>query len=139
MPVRIFYSELKDTPVPLVVDMYQKTIIESLQGDSKMDYLDMISPLEYDFKATDSKEKCIFDNWRDIKNELYFTKGYHEIFKDKQISGLWVAYEALNQIFIKYPGPDFHAPYLHVFHYNKKKFWIVQEVNHIIFATPNEY
>ena len=139
MPVRVLYNEMKDAPAPLVVDMYIKTIVPSIAEESKQQYLDMISPLKFDYKAADTEEKCMFTAWRDIKNELYFTKGYNNIFKDNQIAGLWVAYEALSQIFEKYPGPDFRAGYMQVFRYNRKKFWVTAEAGHVVFSIPEEY
>lgn len=138
MPVRAIY-EIKDAPVPLMTDMYMKTIVPSIAEESKQAYLKMIEPLKYDYKATDTEDKCMFDDWLDVKNELYFTKGYNNIFEENQIAGLWVAYEALNQIFERYPAPDFHAGYLQVFYYNKKRFWITAEAGHVVFSIPEEY
>jgi hypothetical protein len=139
MSVRILYNDMKDAPVPLVADMYIKSIVASLDETSKQEYLDMIEPLKYDYKVTDTPDKCLFDDWRDIKNELYFTKGYNNIFKENQIAGLWVAYEALYRIFSKYPGPEFHAAYMQVFVYKRKKFWVTAEAGHVVFSTPDEY
>jgi hypothetical protein len=139
MPVTVLYQEMKDQPVPLVADMYKNTIVPCIKDESYQAYQDMVLPLKYKYEATDTEEKSPFEDWRDVKNELYFTKGYTQIFKDNPIAGLWVAYEALSQIFEKYPGPNFHASYMQVFMYKRKKFWVTEEAGHVVFSTPNEY
>ena len=83
----------------------------------------MITPLKYKPEAT---EDDILESWRDVKNNLFFTKGYTDIFKDNMIDGLWIAYTSFTKIFEKYPGPDFLAPYMQVFTYKRKKFWIMR-------------
>jgi hypothetical protein len=55
------------------------------------------------------------------------------------IDGLWIAYFSFTKIFEKYPGPDFIAPYMHVFTYGRRKFWITKEADRVIFSTPDEY
>ncbi len=137
MPVRILYNDMKDTPVPLIADKYIKTIVPSIV--EKDSYLEMIKPLRYDYKKTNTEEKCIFDKWINVENNLCFTKGYNQIFKENQIVGLWIAYESLVRIFEKYPGPDFYAGYMQCFSYKRKKFWVTAENNHIVFSTPSEY
>lgn len=137
MPVRILYNDMKDTPAPLIADMHIKTIVPNIV--EKNLYLKMIEPLKYLFTKTDTEEKCIFDKWRDVNNDLYFTNGYNQIFKENQIAGLWIAYESLARIFEKYPGPDFYAGYMQCFSYNDTEFWVTAENGHIIFSTPSEY
>lgn len=134
--VRILYEEMKDQPVPLVADFFLKTIVPSIEEKSLQTYQNLITPLKYKPEAT---ENDIPESWRNVKNNLFFTKGYTEIFKDNMIDGLWIAYISFTKIFEKYPGPDFLAPYMHVFTYKRKKFWITNEVDRVIFSTPDEY
>lgn len=134
--VRILYEEMKGQPIPLVADLFLKTIIPSIEEESLQAYQDMITPLKYKPEAT---EDDILESWRDVKNNLFFTKGYTDIFKDNMIDGLWIAYTSFTKIFEKYPGPDFLAPYMQVFTYKRKKFWIIKEADHVIFITPDEY
>lgn len=138
MPVRVLYKEMKSVPVPLIADMYVKTIVPSLDNSSLTAYQEMIAPLKYRQELTDTEEKSPFIKWRDVPADLYFTKGYTNIFKDP-ISGLWIAYEALSMIIEKSPGPMFRASYMQVFTYKRKKFWVTAETGHIVFSTPNEY
>lgn len=137
--VRILYKEMKSEPVPLIADMYKNVIVPSIDEFSLDTYQEMVTPLKYKFELTDTEEKSPFIEWRDVPADLYFTKGYTDIFKEKPITGLWVAYEALSRIFEMYPGPQFRASYMHVFTYKRKKFWITQEADHVIFSTPDEY
>lgn len=139
MPVRMLYNEMKTEPVPLVADMYKKIIVPAIDAKLLPAYQEMITPLKYNYKATDSEEKSLFTEWHDVKNNLYFTKGYTDIFKDNPIAGLWCAYEALSQIFERYPGPDFYASYMQVFTYKRKKFWVTEEGGQVIFSTPDDY
>ena len=134
--VRILYEEMKDEPVPLVADLFLKTIVPSIEEESLQVYQDMITPLKYKPEAT---EDDIPESWKDVKNNIYFTKGYTDIFKDNMLDGLWIAYFSFTKIFEKYPGPDFLAPYMHVFTYRRKKFWITKEADHVNFSTPDEY
>lgn len=134
--VRILYEEMKDQPVPLVADLFQKTIVPSIDDVSLQAYQDMITSLKYMPEAT---EADIHESWRDVNNNFFFTKGYTDIFNDNTIDGIWIAYISFTKIFEKYPGPDFLAPYMHVFTYKRKKFWITKEADHIIFSTPDEY
>ncbi len=137
MPIRALYT-IKDSPIPLIADMYKKIIVPSISEQSQQAFLEMIAPLNYNFEATDSEEKSIFESWKEVKNQLVFTKGYSKIFASNQIAGLWVAYEALSRVLEKYPGPNFYASYMQVFTYNKTEFWLIEEDGHIVFCLPDE-
>ncbi len=134
--VRVLFNEMKNEPVPLVADLFLKTIVPSIEEESFQVYQDMITSLKYRSEAT---EGDMHESWRDVKNNIYFTKGYTDIFKDNMITGLWIAYFSFTKIFEKYPGPDFIAPYMHVFTYGRRKFWITKEADRVIFSTPDEY
>ena len=134
--VRVLFNEMKNEPVPLVADLFLKTIVQSIEEESFQVYQDMITSLKYRSEAT---EGDMHESWRDVKNNIYFTKGYTDIFKDNMITGLWIAYFSFTKIFEKYPGPDFIAPYMHVFTYGRRKFWITKEADRVIFSTPDEY
>lgn len=134
--VRVLFNEMKNEPVPLVADLFLKTIVPSIEEESFQAYQDMITSHKYRSEAT---EGDMPESWRDVKNNIYFTKGYTDIFKDNMIAGLWIAYFSFTKIFEKYPGPDFIAPYMHVFTYGRRKFWITKEADRVIFSTPDEY
>lgn len=134
MPVRAVY-EMKDTPLPIAVDMY-KIIVDSIEEEFQAAYEEMIKPLTYDFRASDTEEKCVFEEWSEAMNDLYFTKGYTSLFEEP-IYALWIAYEALTLIFeLK---PDGKTGDVQVFYYKRKKFWCVCESGHVVFFTPEEY
>ena len=60
MPVRMLYNEMKTEPVPLVADMYKKIIVPAIDAKSLPAYQEMITPLKYNYKATDSEEKSLY-------------------------------------------------------------------------------
>lgn len=134
--VGVLFNEMKNEPVPLVADLFLKTIVPSIEEESFQTYQDMITSLKYRSEAAEGDKP---ESWRDVKNNIYFTKGYTDIFKDNMIDGLWIAYFSFTKIFEKYPGPDFIAPYMHVFTYGRRKFWITKEADRVIFSTPDEY
>lgn len=134
--VRALYEEMKDKPVTIVADHFLKTIVPNIGEETKQAYQDMITKLKYKPEATDGD---LPESWKDVKNNIYFTKGYTDIFKENTVDGLWIAYLSLTKIFEKYPAPDYKAPYMHVFTYRRKKFWVTKEGERVIFSTPNEY
>lgn len=141
MPVRTLYNSLRGEPLPLVVDMYKKIIVPSIDERSQENYSKLLEPLTFDYFATNTKEKSAFYDWSDVKNNLYFSKGYVGIFKDQvmhdDVKGLWIGYEALSLISDLYP--NFYCGTSQVFYYGKKKFWVTFEKDRVIFSTPEEY
>lgn len=135
MPVRMLYKDMKNEPAPLVVDLFINTIIPSIDEDSRSVFKKIVAPLKYKPEATDED---LPESWRNVKNTLFFSNGYAKMFNNT-VDGLWVAYYALSKIFQKYTGPDYQAPYMQVFVYGRKKFWVVKEADHIIFTRPEEY
>ena len=141
MPVRTLYNSLRGEPLPLVVDMYKKIIVPSIDERSQENYSKLLEPLEFDYFATNTEENSAFYDWSEVKNNLYFSKGYVDIFKDQVVhdgvKGLWIGYEALSLISDLYP--NFYCGTCQVFYYGKKKFWVTFEKDHVIFSTPEEY
>lgn len=141
MPVRTLYNSLWGEPLPLVVDMYKKIIVPSIDERSQENYSKLLEPLEFDCFATNTKEKSAFYDWSEVKNNLYFSKGYVDIFIDQivhdEVKGLWIGYEALSLISDLYP--NFYCGTPQVFYYGKKKFWVTFEKDRVIFSTPEEY
>lgn len=141
MPVRTLYNSLRGEPLPLVVDMYKKIIVPSIDERSQENYCKLLEPLAFDYFATNTEEKSAFYDWSDVKNNLYFSKGYIGIFKDQvvhdDVKGLWIGYEALSLISELYP--NFYCGTSQVFYYGKKKFWVTFEKDRVIFSTPEEY
>lgn len=136
MAVRALY-DMKDTPLPLAVDLYAKTIVPSIDEKSEPAYTKMIEDLEYDMSAG---LEDITSDWSQSQNKLFFTQGYLDIFKnpfENPVQAIWIAYEALNMIFTFHP--DFKAADLQVFHFRGSKFWIKHEKDYVVFLTPTEY
>lgn len=73
MPIRALYT-IKDSPIPLIADMYKKIIVPSISEQSQQAFLEMIAPLNYNFEATDSEEKSIFESWKEVKSQLFLRK-----------------------------------------------------------------
>ncbi len=136
MAVRALY-DMKDTPLPLAVDLYAKTIVPSIDEKSEPAYKKMIEDLEYDMFAV---SKDITSDWSQSQNKLFFTQGYLDIFKnpfEEPVRAIWIAYEALTMIIICYP--DFKTADLQVFHFRESEFWIKHEQDYVVFHTPAEY
>lgn len=129
--------EMKDIQLPLAVDLFEKTIVPSIAEESVPAYEAMCESIEYSFMASNTEDKCLFDDWSQVKNKLYFIEGYVALFREP-IEGMWVAYEALNLIFTMTPSGK--TGYMQqVFFFKKQKFWVCLEDKQVIFLTPEEY
>ena len=127
--------------MPFVIDVYKKVIIPSIDERYQEGLSKVLEPLAFEYFATNTKEKCAFYDWSEVRNELCFSPGYIGIFKDQvvrdEVNGIWIAYEAISLISEFYP--DFYCGTHQVFHYGKRKFWVQFSKDCVIFSTPEDY
>ena len=128
--------EVTDCPLPLAVDLYEKTIIPSICEESEEAYNNIITELSYDFMASDSEEKCAYTDWGEANNQFGFSAGYINIFEETPEYAAWIAYEALIMIFSLYP--DHNAGYMQSFAWKERRFLVCCEGKRVTFFTPNE-
>ena len=136
MAVRALY-EMKDTPLPLAIDLYVKTIVPAIDKSSEKAYTEIVESLEYDMIASSGDTAS---DWSSDKNSLYFTHGYTNLFKnafENPIKAIWTAHESLSLIFTCHP--DYKAADLHVFYWKGNRFLVKHENIGILFLTPEEY
>ena len=126
---------VNDCPLPLAVDMYEKTILPSIEEESLDAYDEMIEGLSYDYFSVCNEEENTFVDWSLLKNSIGFTRNYLEIFDDIEV-GLWIAYEALLLIFNVYP--DHYAAEFQPFVYKGKDFCVHAEGDHVIIFAPGD-
>ena len=127
---------VKDCPLPLAVDMYEKTILPSIEDESMDDYNEMIESLTYDYFSVCNKEENAFVDWSLLKNKIAFSPNYFMIFEDPEI-GLWIAYEALLLVFTMYP--DHYAADYQPFAYKDNDFCVHAEGDHVIIFAPEDF
>ena len=134
MAIRALH-DIKDIPLPLVVDMYEKAIVPSIAEEYEADYIKMSESLAYDYFATNLEAKCPLVDWSEAQNNLEFSKEYINIFAHP-IEGIWVAYEALS--FIYSFAKDGKAGRIQAFEFKGKKFLIGLDNQTVVFVTPKE-
>ena len=128
---------IEDCPLPLAVDLFEKTLVPSVEESSEDAYFALLENFSYDFMATRTEDDCPFTDWSLTQNRFGFTKGYLGLFENPGL-GLWIAYEALSMVFRIYP--DHHAADLQVFCWKGRKFYAkCQRSGKVIFFTPEEY
>ena len=137
MMVKTLLYNMTDSPLPLVVDMYEKILVPSITKESKRIYKKIIAPLEYCPSAWNI-DKCnpVID-WKYVDNYLDLHRGYLHIFEEDFDKALYVAYKALSIVFQKYP--DFQARQMHMFNYMDEVFLFLFHYDKVIFVTLEEW
>ena len=86
--------------------------------------------------ATDAVSREDDFDWKCLKNKIYTTPGFANIFHKPEIM-LWACYETLSQILSQ--SNDGVTDSMCICPYNRRKFYIKAENDYVVLLIPNEY
>ena len=120
-------------PIMLMIDLYNKVILPSIEPQFEDAYCSLISKLEYDYFKT---REDVPISWKEA-NGLNMTQNYKSIFF-KEEDFCWITLEALNFIYIFIEKHNFEGPMCHIFYFNKTPFVIKLSCNIAYIYTPDD-
>ncbi len=127
---------IKDAPLLLILDLYEKTICPSIEEKSLPTYNEMIESLELCYRPVQGEDIVDFSHY---PNDLNIAGSYLRMLGYREMDkALWIAYEALCMLKHCYPGFSWEKDRRHIFYYKEHPFIILFSDNRVLFFAPEK-